>query len=380
MRETEQRMRAGVAPSARRSRSRAALAIVAGVVVVGLAGVSLYGSWQSLSKQDTMATDELAGIAYAQPLSRLVESLAVADAAVAVHAPADPGPIEAAVQAVAAADAAHGTRLGTTDRWADLKSRIDALVGRTGTRDDGEFRAAARLSVDLMDHIGTTAGLALDSNADIHFLAEASLRQLPAVMLNAALAVGSALDAPDAARSNALAAARYQMALAGDNATSAVTNAAVSAPGSDLIRQLDAFQSSINALGPVTFDQPRSLVAVTSPAEVERLTAAALALDQTILNQIGDLLIDQQARLAAEKRFIIGDAAGVVVGAFVLLWVLSPRRTAAITEADGDQDIAEPVEEPQIALIEARDLLGLEELVHVGRAVQSRRRASDDAE
>jgi hypothetical protein len=377
-------MRAKTAPHARRSRRQVALAIVVGLVVVGLCGVSLFGSWRSVSKQDAATADELAGIAYAKPLSALVESLAMAASAAAAGVPVDSAPLEASVRAVAAEDVAIGGRLGASRRWADLKSRVDPLIDGSGPHNDAAFLGSAESAVDLMAQISATAGLALDSNASTHFLADASLGQLPGVMLTAASAASAFGDGTlDAGRAAAYAAARYELALESDRVDASLETAmaaAGGAVGSDLIGHLDAFQSAVAATGPTTFEQPGSFAAVLAPGAMTHLQAAALALDQTILGHVHDLLLDQRARNGAQQRDTVGEAVGILVGAIAFIWLLSPRRRVTLTDTEGDEAAAERVEEPQIALIGARDLLGLEELVHVGRAVQARRRTNDDAE
>jgi hypothetical protein len=58
---------------------------------------------------------------------------------------------------------------------------------------------------------------------------------------------------------------------------------------------------------------------------------------------------------------------------------MAPRRRLDTAGDDGIGSDGTP-EAPQIALIEARDLLGTEELVHVGRGVRPRPAEHDDAE
>jgi hypothetical protein len=230
-----------------------------------------------------------------------------------------------------------------------------------------------------MTRISAAAGVGLDSAASTHFLAEAGLDYLPRMMLNAASAANAAGQGDlDAARAAMLAAARYEMAQANDDVGTSVATAVAATGAEELIGQLDALQSAVGAIGSVTVERPGSFVASMPPGAIDRLLTAALALDQAILSRVDDLLVDQQARTDTLRRLTFSEAVGVVVGAIALVLLLGPRRRVGLIETRGEK-ATEKVEEPRLAVVGARDLLGLGELANVGRAVQSRR-ANDDAE
>ncbi|MET7424496.1 hypothetical protein [Dactylosporangium sp. NPDC005555] len=373
-------------------RSRAAAAVLTVAVMSAVLGAGLSSSWSQLSRQRGLVAAERAGVAYLEPLTALVGALTTAGSGAARGEPLDAGPLHAAAAEVAAADTAHGALLGTGPRWSELRRRIGALTGGPGGYQD--LRDAAGLATELATQVGDASHLVLDAELDVYYLTDAGLR-LPAVMSGAARVAdlvalppgtGAAASGDADERAAAVAVARYEVAVAvaaiSTGLRKSAQNTTLLSTGTDLTGQQDAFQTAVDTLTPPAL--VRDLSGQVTPAgsadAAARVGRAAAGLAAAIWDRLDTLLADRQAGLVRQQRLVMGGAATVPAGALVLLWLFAPGRRshAADDDAGGDAGGTEP-EAPQISLIDARDLLGAEELVHVGRAVRPRPREHDGA-
>jgi hypothetical protein len=248
------------------------------------------------------------------------------------------------------------------------------------------------LAIQLTVQVGDASNLILDPELDAYYLMDVGLLRLPAVMSNAARAadlVALPLGG-DAAneRAAAIAVARYEVAVAAAQISTglkkSVLNTERSALGTDLTSEQDEFQNAVDALTPpVLVRQLSGAVTAAGLGDgAARVNSTAVTLAGAIWDQLDGLLAKRQAGLVKQQRLIIAGAAAVLAGALLLLWLFAPdRRSRGIDdEADDSHEVEAEPEAPQISLIDARDLLGAEELVHVGRAVQARPRERDGAE
>lgn len=363
-------------------KSRAVATVLAVTVLATLLAVGLAGTWSDLSRQRDAVAAERAGVAYLRPLTDLIGVLAAAGSTAVRGGQLDTGGISAAAAAVAHADAAYGAGLGSGARWAELRQRIGTLIDAPGSGETAYqlFGDVLGLAVQLTVQVGDASGLVVDPGLDAHHLMDAGLR-LPAVMVDTARTadlVALPLGADTAGdRAAAVAVARREVAAAatriGAGLKDSVRGTGRAALGTDLVARQDEFQNAVDALTPPSAEPGLSEAAA-------RVTGTAAALAGAIWSQLDRLLAQRLAGLADRQRLVVGGAACVLACAVLLLWLLAPDRRVRATDDDAeDSDVDEP-EAPQITLITARDLLGAEELVHVGRAVLVRPRERDGAE
>jgi hypothetical protein len=397
---------------ARSVKPRRKLRISAAVVVVAamaaLVGLVLSTAWANVSSRYTVARAERAGVAYLRPLTTLIQTLAVAESAAVRGQRVDTGALASAAKSVGDADARHGAKLRTSGRWVQLQERVSALVSSPGRSAAAyqHFGDAIALAVDLAAAVGDTSSLLLDPALDSAYLSAVALDGLPAVMVGAARAASLAtLYRPTATSSGssssggqsdgggeppggggqaaAVAVARYEVAVAAAEVTASLKKSIeTTRPSLDatLTSQQDAFTAAVDALTPpAVVQQPVAAVSAQTLAEANnRVQTAALALAAALFDQLDGLLANRQAGLALEQKLLIAGGVAVLVLAVLLLWLLAPAHRTSGAESDTEEDV-EP-ERPQIALIEARDLLGAEELIHVGRGVRPRPQERDGAE
>ncbi len=385
-------------PMRRSLRIAAAFAVVA-AVLLPLAFVFAQ-FWTSTGDNLRFVNDERRGVAYLQPLVRLLGTLTDAQSAATRGKPIDVAQLRAAVAAVDAVDQAQDDRLRTRQRWSQLRAQIEAATARgtfTGEDAYATYSETNDLVLSLMAKIGDTSNLILDPELDSYYLMDTALLRLPQVLVDAGrLADLSALLAStkSATGSAQLAVARDRVATTADtidvglrksfSATSSKTL------GPNLLGQLDAFRSAANDLAPSslllrqsdTGLDPEALASARAQLERATLQMAGTTLAEldALLSVRGDHLDGQ--RTAALVAFLIGALAGAVV-----LWqrlpgpsVVAPAPTGADGAASPFDDTVDEDDEAFAVqdLVDARALLQSDELVRVGRAVRSNRRERDD--
>ena len=114
-------------------RVRRGLRIVVGLVLLFAVG-ALFAALmlprvEGIESDRQTVAAERAGASYLRPLTRLLAELANAQSATASRRPIDAVALTAAANAVSEADAAHGDRLQTRQRWVDLSKAVAELVG-----------------------------------------------------------------------------------------------------------------------------------------------------------------------------------------------------------------------------------------------------------
>lgn len=396
--------------------------------------------WDSTGADRDFVRDERRGVAYLRPLTRLLGSLTEAQSTAVAGKKVEVTAIRSAMGSVDGVDRAEGDALRASQRWDELRTRIDTVVTRSPKGADA-YRAYSEvtdLTVDLMLKIGDTSKLILDPELDSYYLMEATLLRLPQVLVNAgrvadlSVLAGQAGDVatgtgntgdntgntgdatgtggqPGASEANADSSVR--LAIARDRVASATAaihsglSKSFRATGSEklgpnLVGPLDAFRTAADRVAPtsalIDVGTPR-LAPETVSADRDALQRAALQFGDTVLIELDGLLADRADRIDGERTTApVTLALGALV-AVGILWLRLPRAEALRTDAGvpaGVDDtllsdhVAEPTPERPAArttggpedyeLLDARDLLAAVELVRVGRAVKPRPQEPDD--
>jgi len=364
--------------------------------VSALFAVVLAQLWSATTHDLRVVDSERAGASDLRPRVHLVGELAAAQSAAVSGGRVDPAKVNAAVAAVDQADRTHGGALDAHQRWSDLRGRITAVLGTDvrGQAAYDSYAALSTLAVDLARKVGDVSQLILDPELDSYYLMDTSLLRVPDVLVHSGRAADLALLAEqrpsDAARSRA-AVARYQVAMASDaigaglskamDATSSVSL------GPNITGQLDAFRSAVDAYVPPAallqnLDNP---TATTLADNAVRLRQQALPLADAAITELDGLLRDRHDGFTAQRAWAVTSTIFGVLLAVVLMWLLLPAAPAPGPESEVDIDeggaaSAEPgpPEGVDTTYVDPRDLIAVEELLHVGRAVRARKRERVD--
>ncbi|WP_326828925.1 hypothetical protein OIE13_27950 [Streptosporangium sp. NBC_01810] len=380
-------------PVGARRRPRRGSRIVANLILLAML-TTLYGLLLHEARSTT--ADHLAAARTARqavPLLRsttqLLTELVQARTAAAHTAPVN-------VDAIAHAAAAVSTAGQTADvkirqRSVDLRAVADALGAEkpSGPYSVQRYDDAIVLATDLLRMAGATARLDADPDLYHRFLAELVVERLPAVVVGAGqIADRLALDAgaTGAAReraSLAVAVARSEVASAVEALDTGIVLLAATPEGAvgrdvgrDVAGPLDEFRKDAGRLAaPAVLEQTRSLTGAADAAKrAERVresatalaTAAFAALDQALQRYQQDVDWQHLQQLA----MLI---AGVVLGGLLLYRSIPARYHDDEVDGTADTTTAD-VASLSINLpeVDARELLAMEELVHVGRGVRVR--------
>ncbi len=368
---------------------RTGLALLLCAVMVVLIGLVFLRYWSALSSDSDVVRAERRGVAYLQPLSRLLGELTEAQSGAVRGSAVDIRAVQNAVREVDGAQSRHGAALATGQRWSDLRGRIDGLLSAdaSGRSAYDAYTDATTSTLALMRRIGDTSKLVLDPELDSRYLMDAALVRLPDVLLHAGRAADLSVVGDDERTAAALAVARNRVATsAGEVVAGSRTSIETSSRatlGRTLTPQLDQFQSAVDRMvPPVVIDQLAVPVSATELPELSRaVREAAVPLATTVLGEL-DVLLRQRQDALDRDRLVAAAAAVVVVlvGVLLLLLLVAARRSADESEAENGAhvpSIDEPERDPRPDLVDARDLL-IEELIHVGRAVRPQGRGRDD--
>jgi hypothetical protein len=389
---------------------------VAVVLAVGFVLPVAYLAFLALSYNSTQGnvlSAERAGILYLRPLNGLIVALTDGESAAVHNDRVNTAAIKAAVGSVNAADAAYGSGLATQQRWSDLRQRIATLIARpeSGQQAFSDYSNVIHLAVALVTETGNTSTLILDPALDSYHLVDAAMVQAVSVLVDSGQMADLVwLESKVAPQGTTEAGGRVfaardrvaQAAAAIDTDLQTSFGATRSTTlATHLAAPLDQFRNAISGFAPVTslaelsvnLSKPQPLLAARSQVE-----SAASRLQATMLDELDQLLRARQDDLHSQRQrgFVAIGAAAVAVG--WIGWILLPARRAPdpaqtrdeAAALDGGRHRAAGIpedEDPDTAddgltdLMDARELLAMDELTRVGRAVRSTRRGvARDAE
>jgi hypothetical protein len=396
--------------------SRLMKARLAIVLAVGFILPAAYLAFQAStynSAQGNFLSNERVGILYLSPLNGLIIALSDGESAAVRNDRVNTADIQSAVSKVDAVDGAYGSRLATQQRWSDLRRRIATLIAapESGQRAFSDYSNVIDLAMALVTQTGDSSELILDPGQDSFHLVDAAMVQASSVLVDSGQMADLVwLESRAAAKGTTEAdgrvfAARDRVAQAAaaidtDLQTSfAATHSTTLA--AHLATPLDQFRSAISGFAPVTslaelsvnLANPQSLLAARSQVE-----SSGSRLQATMFDELDQLLRTRQDDLHGQRQRGFGAVAVAVVAVGWIGWILLPARRAPdlmqtrdeAAALDGGRHRAAGIgedEDPDSAddgltdLMDARQLLAMDELTRVGRAVRSTRRGvARDAE
>ena len=368
-----------------------------GTVAVALATpyvVALATVWSSTGAEVDLARRERAGAALLRPVVQLIAATSVAQSGAVATSTPSAADIQAAVQAVDAADARQGGLLGTSRRWADLRSHVEELlaIAPQGAAAYPRYSQVVDLETAFAGAVGDAAGTVLDRRLDTTYLLDAALVRVPSIMVDAGRAQDLILlderypgAVPTPASAGAVLLENVRRSADAMDAGLRKSFATTVSPdlGPGMLSQLDDLESTVAVLAP-----PLSTVGAASPTRSSATVKAArapvdratLGLETAAFDQLDRLLGARADAPAGTRRtvLLVTLAGLLVVGA--VAWVAGPRQRRADAEPrpgaePGPVAGAGPVpgaapDEIGPALVAARDLLRERQLVRVGRALR----------
>ncbi len=379
---------AAAAGAARGSRVTTLLLVL--VLALGVPfGFAFSRLWAATGADIAVSRSEADGVRYLRPLVTLLSATVDLQTSTVRGQAPDAVRVRSAVAAVDRVDATLGTRLRSTDRWRDARTRVLALVDRP---QQGEAAyVAGSQAVDLLlalaGTVGDTSSLILDPDLDSYYLMDATLLRVPALLAAAGRLVDQAAltgpapapdspeGDPDAGVTLAADAVRSQAAAldTGLRKSFAATDRRDLGPA--LLPQLDLLKDTVSRFTPPAAEVGAGARIRDTPALVaarQQVRDAALELESAGLPQLDALLTARRADVDGERRVVVAVTAVGGLAALAVLWFAlgsAPRRDPDEDDEDAPVDETEDLGGIDPELLEARDLLAAQQLLRVGRAV-----------
>lgn len=379
---------AAAAGAARGSRVTTLLLVL--VLALGVPfGFAFSRLWAATGADIAVSRSEADGVRYLRPLVTLLSATVDLQTSTVRGQAPDAVRVRSAVAAVDRVDATLGTRLRSTDRWRDARTRVLALVDRP---QQGEAAyVAGSQAVDLLlalaGTVGDTSSLILDPDLDSYYLMDATLLRVPALLAAAGRLVDQAAltgpapapdspeGDPDAGVTLAADAVRSQAAAldTGLRKSFAATDRRDLGPA--LLPQLDLLKDTVSRFTPPAAEVGAGASIRDTPALAaarQQVRDAALELESAGLTQLDALLTARRADVDGERRVVVAVTAVGGLAALAVLWFAlgsAPRRDPDEDDEDAPVDETEDLGGIDPELLEARDLLAAQQLLRVGRAV-----------
>ncbi|MEV4536976.1 hypothetical protein AB0J82_24680 [Asanoa sp. NPDC049518] len=383
--------------SAPRSRARTgALSVLLSILVVALlvpTALLFAHTWRAEGDRAAATEREQDGVAYLRSLQQVAFAVADAQSAAVSGRAVSREAIATAVQQADVTDAKLGATLRTTQRWSEIRSRLETLRDTPATADRtkalADYRELGDLVLALYGKVRDESGLVHDPDGDAFHLQNSAASQLPVAVIAAgrltdvaALAKAASTPAPGKQAPQAtpqqqaelvarLSAERVLLQQAStqlvDDLRSAVDSTQSRTLGSNLLSRLDRFQRSADTLaaifsqigtGPAAPSGTGSDESILGVARGE-LQAAAGELSTAIFNEV-DRLLDTRLDEIDQTQLLAGGAlaaAVLIAVGFFLAFFLGGRPRQARPSGPfpeggpGAPSADEPVSWPTVAPI-----------------------------
>jgi hypothetical protein len=301
--------------------------------------------WQAAGEQTSFASLERQGVEYLQTLGPLEISLTNAQSAAVAGKQVPRDQLTRALDRMSSVDDRIGGALRTHERWAELRTKIEALPG-AGVKPATAYTAYGEttdLLLALTDKVRNNSKLIRDPSADTYYLEDGGAQELPEGIVAAGqfadlavLAAGQTAADQTASLAD-LTTARDSLASNAHDLSDDIRLAvdATDSPniGASLLSKLDRFNRAIDGFLPSTaLAQGRTLTIDTgritqAQGEVQQ---AAADLSTALLGQIDLLLHDRLGGLNQRRALAVGTLAVALLLAVApaLLPLLRRRRPA----------------------------------------------------
>ncbi|GIJ28104.1 hypothetical protein Vqi01_32660 [Micromonospora qiuiae] len=302
--------------------------------------------------RDAVEREQL-GVEYLRALGPVTEALVNAQSAAVSGHPLPRENLDRAVEQAAAVDARTGDELRTSERWAGIRAKLEALPERSLTDPEDAFNAYGEVTdllLALYGKVRETSGLIRDPDVDTYFLQDGVGEEMP----EALIAAGRLTDlvilieqrpAADQGRSlMELATLRFaalQPARDLVNNLRAVVESSENAElGANVLNPFDAYQRAVEAMALLALPNRSGAV------DTEGLTGArkqaqqaAKQLQPVLLDEIDRLLADRIDRLNRDALLVLG------AGSLAVLLLISLAVSSWLSRT---QDSPTAIDQPSI--------------------------------
>ncbi|MEN3616047.1 hypothetical protein AAH979_42065 [Plantactinospora sp. ZYX-F-223] len=324
------------------NRTGTALRVLLAVALLLPAGVLFSSAWRSNDDRLTVAERERHGVEYLRSLGQVTLALVDAQSGAVAGRAAAAAALRTAVEETSAVDVRYGAELRTSERWAGLHAKIEALPDRPPANPQDAwtvYTETTDLLLALYAKVRESSGLIRDPESDSYHLQDAVAEELPEALVAAGrladrsvLAAGRSGGDPLRTASELALARSAVLGPAADlveNLRSAVENTASRTLGGNLLSRLDGYQRAVEDLAALTRDS-----AAPNPIQVGAARASAQlagsGLATIILAELDILLGERVDGLTGERRIVVG----ALVLAVLLVLALAALPVLAARAAD----------------------------------------------
>ncbi|MFI7548647.1 hypothetical protein ACIBQ2_02770 [Micromonospora sediminimaris] len=296
---------------------------------------------------------ERLGVEYLRALGPVTDALVDAQSAAVTGRSLRRDTLDQAVERAAAVDARIGGELSTSERWAGLRAKLEALPERSLADPETAFTVYGEVTdllLALHGKVRETSGLIRDPGVDAYFLQDGVAEEMPEAMVAAGRLTDLAVlmnRRPTAERIQSLSQLATLRAAAlqpandlASNLRAVVENTESADLGANVLTPFDAYQRAVETMAlhsqPVdragTIDTTRLLAARNEAQQ------AAKQLHPVLLDEIDRLLVERLDGLDRDRLLILGAgglAALLLVGLAVSGWMSRPRDTSAASAGGG---------------------------------------------
>jgi hypothetical protein len=302
--------------------------------------------WEHTSGEGRSADLERQGTEYFRALVPLEIALLDAQAAAVTGQPVPGENLDRAVAAVAAVDARVGDDLSSSQRWSEVRAKIEALPNGRSPDVDAAFASYTETTdvlLALFDKVRNSSKVIVDPEIDTYFLNDGVTQELPSAIAAAGeladltvVAAGRSEKQRSAVLSDLL---TRRVGLEGsigdlvDDIRFSVDSTESPTMGGNLLGRLDRVRLVADSILAATSSLSDSS-ATADPALMAKnraeAQAAAADLSQAMLSELDLLLAERQSTLRAELLTGVGSLLAIVVLllAGIAVEVISRRRAA----------------------------------------------------
>jgi hypothetical protein len=311
-------------------RTGVVLRVLLAVALLVPVGVLFSSHWQTNDERRSYADRERHGIEYLRSLGPVTVALVDAQSSAVAGRSGAREALRSAVDATSAVDVRYGAELRTSERWAGVRAKIEALPDRTPTDPataSAAYSEAGDLLLALYAKVRESSGLIRDPESDSYHLQDAVAEELPeALVAGGRLADLTVMAAKRPASERLRTAGQMALARAAviepasdlvSGLRVAVENTESRTLGGNLLRRLDGYQRAVETLSGLTAD-PRGAdpIQVSTARSSAHLSGAELS---TIILSELDILIQERADELADQGLIALGALALAVLMIVAL-------------------------------------------------------------
>lgn len=359
-------------------RTLVVVAVLVGVLVPYAVAMSVW--WSNVADDASFAARERNGVHYLGPLVRLLGAETDVQSAAVAGATPNTEAVLAAIPAVDQVDSTLGSGLGTQQRWADLRGRLQTLLNSPGTGAAAytNFGDVVDLTTAMIISVGDSSDVIHDPQLDAYYVMDAAVQRIPATVVQAGrlydLTVLNGRRAPTTPSVVIAVNEVQQQASAVDTGLRKSFLATQSRTlGPALLGDLDRFRDAVTAMAPPVAAVSGTRPAISLPAlrqDRGQVRDSALAMETVALQQLDTLLQARHDHLVAQQRLVVAVTIAGALLVIIALWFAAPRRKRPIEEDEPEQErpaTGATAQEPEPELVEALQLIEARRLARVGR-------------